>query len=262
MMASVRSSNTRSTERRLRSLLVREGVKGWHVQATDVIGKPDFVFPKARIAVFVDGCFWHGCPVCGRLPKSKSEYWIPKIEGNRARDRRVNRQLRREGWRVLRFWEHELDKARHKVVTRLRNVLINGLGNSEERMNRYDLKFGPASSTNLTKRRLAYITRRSLCDQGITPEQINQHIPGTWLWLSVEGKVDKERFLQLAQANRRQEGKTLDATRYFCDEDELIHSKGGTYALSNQWRRDTPDQMQRLLSAFKVGRAKIEAHRG
>ena len=72
--------------------------------------KPDFVFPKLRTALFVDGCFWHGCPKHGTKPKTRASFWLAKIMGNKARDRRVNRLLRGKGWKVLRIWEHELAK--------------------------------------------------------------------------------------------------------------------------------------------------------
>jgi DNA mismatch endonuclease, patch repair protein len=77
--------------------------------------RPDFVFPKLRVALFVDGCFWHGCPKHATWPKTRAAFWRSKIEGNRARDRRVNSALRKRGWTVLRIWEHELrrkDEAR------------------------------------------------------------------------------------------------------------------------------------------------------
>ena len=67
----------------------------------------DIVFPTTRIAVFVDGCFWHGCPEHGRRPATNREYWTTKIERNVARDRRNDQALRSEGWTVIRVWEHE-----------------------------------------------------------------------------------------------------------------------------------------------------------
>jgi DNA mismatch endonuclease (patch repair protein) len=73
-------------------------------------GRPDFVFRRQHVCVFVDGCFWHGCPRCYRRPSSNRKYWDEKVKRNRARDRRVNQELRRRGWRVLRFWEHDLEK--------------------------------------------------------------------------------------------------------------------------------------------------------
>ena len=75
-----------------------------------VTGKPDLVFVGARIAVFVDGCFWHGCPVHGQIPKTNTEFWSAKIARNQARDRTVNEILASEGWTVLRFWQHEIKR--------------------------------------------------------------------------------------------------------------------------------------------------------
>jgi len=75
---------------------------------SDLPGKPDFVFPSSKLVVFVDGCFWHGCPNCYRRPRSNREYWDGKAKRNRARDREVNRALSSMGWRVMRFWEHEV----------------------------------------------------------------------------------------------------------------------------------------------------------
>jgi DNA mismatch endonuclease (patch repair protein) len=72
-----------------------------------VPGKPDFYFPRYRLAIFVDGCFWHACPNCGRIPKSNVEFWRTKIDQNRRRDNRVRRQMRRLGFHVVRVWEHE-----------------------------------------------------------------------------------------------------------------------------------------------------------
>lgn len=97
-------------EIRLRSALHRLGMrfrKDFRVQAGDVKVKPDIVFTRRRIAVFVDGCFWHGCPVHGRTPTVNGWYWNPKLERNRQRDERVTAALEADDWLVLRFWEHE-----------------------------------------------------------------------------------------------------------------------------------------------------------
>ena len=69
--------------------------------------KADIVFTGAHIAVFIDGCFWHGCPTHATLPKSNADYWLPKLSKNKERDRDTDRLLEVAGWRVLRFWEHE-----------------------------------------------------------------------------------------------------------------------------------------------------------
>jgi DNA mismatch endonuclease (patch repair protein) len=76
------------------------------------------------VAVFVDGCFWHGCPRHGTQPRTNTAFWRKKIEGNQTRDRRVNRALRARGWSVLRLWEHELKRRTEpKLVRRLHSVL-------------------------------------------------------------------------------------------------------------------------------------------
>jgi len=106
-MALVRGSGNKDTELRLLNLLRKHDIVGWR-RGVNLFGRPDFVFRCARVAVFVDGCFWHGCPTHRRIPKSKTEWWEKKIKSNRARDERVNRTLRRQGWQVLRIWEHEL----------------------------------------------------------------------------------------------------------------------------------------------------------
>ena len=80
----------------------------------------DIAFPGQRLAVFVDGCFWHQCPVHGTVPKANSDYWAPKLAGNVARDRRTDVELRDVGWRVLRIWEHQpIDDAVALVVEAL-----------------------------------------------------------------------------------------------------------------------------------------------
>ena len=79
---------------------------GGHRRAATV--KPDFVFPRLKLAVFVDGCFWHCCPKHATKPANNAAFWRKKLAANKARDRRVTRTLRRLGWRVVRIWEHEL----------------------------------------------------------------------------------------------------------------------------------------------------------
>jgi len=93
-------------------------------------GRPDIVISHARIAVFVDGCFWHQCPKHFVMPRTRRAFWKQKIQANRARDRGVNRKLKRDGWSVLRFWEHEIDTQLAltcslvlKVVDRNQNLL-------------------------------------------------------------------------------------------------------------------------------------------
>lgn len=96
-------------EVRLRSELHRVGLrfrKDFPIRADGRSIRPDVVFTRARLAVFVDGCFWHSCPLHGHEPKSNQGYWIPKLEGTVNRDRITNDALRRAGWEVVRIWEH------------------------------------------------------------------------------------------------------------------------------------------------------------
>ena len=123
VMAKVRSIRNRSTEWRVRACLVRAGVRGWSMNPSEVCGKPDFVFPIQGLVVFVDGCFWHGCPKCKRVPSSNVSYWDQKIERNRNRDRKVTAILRREGWKVLRIWEHQLDSA-ESIIRRINRGFV------------------------------------------------------------------------------------------------------------------------------------------
>ncbi len=80
--------------------------------------RPDFVFPQRRLVVFVDGCFWHGCPEHGTKPQGNAAFWRKKFAANVARDRLVTRTLRRAGWKVLRLWEHELARRREARLER------------------------------------------------------------------------------------------------------------------------------------------------
>ncbi|MDP9175741.1 MAG: very short patch repair endonuclease [Planctomycetota bacterium] len=122
-MARIRSKGNKSTELRLLAILRNEGIKGWR-RNQPVFGRPDFVFKASQVAVFVDGCFWHKCPRCFRRPQSNNAYWDDKFQRNRRRDRRVNRQLRQLGWKVLRIWAHELVPGKDAAVaTRIRRVL-------------------------------------------------------------------------------------------------------------------------------------------
>ena len=106
-MASIRSRGNKTTELRLVRLLRRAHVTGWR-RRQNLPGWPDFTFRAQRMGIFVDGCFWHGCPRCYRLPEDNRSYWMEKVQTNRRRDRRNTRTLRLRGWRVLRIWEHLL----------------------------------------------------------------------------------------------------------------------------------------------------------
>lgn len=88
-----------------------------------MFGRPDFVFPLERVAVFVDGCFWHGCPRHYNVPVGNALFWERKLKANRARDRLVSRTLRGAGWTVLRIWEHSLKKSPQRVAARVAKTL-------------------------------------------------------------------------------------------------------------------------------------------
>lgn len=91
-------------------MVVLEALDGrWRIDSNvrELPGRPDVVVPSLRLAIFVDGCFFHRCPQHGRIPDSNVEYWKPKLEGNTVRDARDRRKLRRMGYAVWRFWEHD-----------------------------------------------------------------------------------------------------------------------------------------------------------
>jgi len=126
VMAAIRSTGNKATELKLVSILRAAGITGWR-RHQPVHGRPDFIFRRQRLAVFVDGCFWHGCRWHCRMPHSSMHYWGPKIAANAARDFTTNRVLRSRGWRVLRIWEHSL-KHPDQVCERLNAALASCCG--------------------------------------------------------------------------------------------------------------------------------------
>lgn len=123
LMSRIRAKGNRSTERCLRLALVRSAIRGWILHPKSITGCPDFYFSEKRVAVFLDGCFWHGCPACGHIPRTRSRFWRAKITRNWERSRRVNRQLNRTGISVVRIWEHELKKGASLALNRVRKAL-------------------------------------------------------------------------------------------------------------------------------------------
>jgi DNA mismatch endonuclease (patch repair protein) len=135
VMARIHGKGNRDTELEFMRLLRRDRISGWRRHLSLTLKKPntarskhirrvrrvspDFVFPQLRVAIFVDGCFWHGCPTHCTTPASNVVFWRTKLDGNRTRDRYVTKTLRRQKWVVLRFWEHQM---RHgdRVIARLR----------------------------------------------------------------------------------------------------------------------------------------------
>lgn len=109
-MSKVKATGNKSTEAAVAAILRGARITGWRRHPNNILGRPDFYFPTAKLALFVDGCFWHACPTCGRIPKTRTVFWQEKIDSNRRRDQRTRRQLRRLGYRVFRVWEHDVDK--------------------------------------------------------------------------------------------------------------------------------------------------------
>lgn len=123
IMGRVRGGGNTATELRLIAIFRANKISGWRRRHL-LTGKPDFVFPREKLVVFVDGCFWHGCPTHATWPKNNAEFWRAKILGNQRRDRAVNRLLKKAGWRVLRIWEHALTKRHEaRTVARIRAEL-------------------------------------------------------------------------------------------------------------------------------------------
>jgi DNA mismatch endonuclease (patch repair protein) len=173
VMSRIRGRGNRDTELALARLMRQAGLTGWrrHVsvslnrdllkalnrkrasrgstvqqsnRSTNFTVRPDFVFRKPRVAIFVDGCFWHGCPIhspparwlakstmavsagsrkAATARRSGKQFWRAKLTANKLRDRFVNRQLRRQGWRVVRIWEHELTGNPARCLRRIRQAL-------------------------------------------------------------------------------------------------------------------------------------------
>jgi DNA mismatch endonuclease (patch repair protein) len=152
VMSRIRSRGNKETELALAKLLRRHGIKGWrrHVQvriaefgvrndckSRSVVPtlrishselrtfgvRPDFIFHKSRTAIFVDGCFWHGCSKHATKPKNNRAFWHRKLSANKTRDRLVNHALRRANWRVIRIWECALQKRPQSCVSRILRAL-------------------------------------------------------------------------------------------------------------------------------------------
>lgn len=143
VMSRIRGKGNRSTEIALVAGLRKAGITGWRRHITlklktplgrdragappkPLVVKPDFIFRQARLAVFVDGCFWHQCPLHSTIPDNNREFWQQKLRRNVERDKQANRALKAAGWRVLRLWEHELKDAADataRIKRRLRRSL-------------------------------------------------------------------------------------------------------------------------------------------
>ena len=120
IMSKIRSKNTKP------ELILKKLLKGTHLrQHPNIEGKPDFGSKSKKIAIFIDGCYWHGCPKCGHIPKTRTEFWKAKIERNITRDNSNRAKLRKIGIKPLRFWEHQLKKKEDlkKVINKITKAL-------------------------------------------------------------------------------------------------------------------------------------------
>ena len=122
LMSRVRRADTEA-ELLFRRALFASGARGYRLHQRLLRCRPDVVFSRARVAVFVDGCFWHCCRRCAVLPRSNRAYWVPKLARNVSRDRAICRQLRRDGWTVIRIWEHQVLADPEACARRVSRVL-------------------------------------------------------------------------------------------------------------------------------------------
>ncbi len=120
-MSRIRAKDT-SPEKKLRQMLREKGIRGYRIHY-NLPGKPDMVFVRKKIAIFIDGCFWHKCPVCFREPETRKEFWMKKIQSNVMRDEKINTQLKEQGWHVIRIWEHEIRKEPEKVTASIISLI-------------------------------------------------------------------------------------------------------------------------------------------
>jgi DNA mismatch endonuclease, patch repair protein len=125
IMSRVRSRGNKATELRLIQIFKNNSVTGWR-RRVPLFGNPDFVFREERLAVFVDGCFWHSCPKHRTQPVNNPEFWEGKLQRNVERDRLVNKTLKDQGWRVLRVWQHELLRRNEvRLLSRIERAGLN-----------------------------------------------------------------------------------------------------------------------------------------
>jgi DNA mismatch endonuclease (patch repair protein) len=122
-MSRIRAKNT-GPEVKLRKLLCTKGIRGYRIHY-DLPGKPDIVFIKKKVAIFIDGCFWHKCPIDFQEPSTRKEFWMKKINSNVERDAINKKRLQDDGWIVLRFWEHDIRKKPDEVIKEIEILLNN-----------------------------------------------------------------------------------------------------------------------------------------
>ena len=120
-MSKIKTRDT-GIEKTLRSALWIRGHR-FRVQY-NIEGKPDIVFVKQKIAIFCDGCYWHGCPICQKIPATNKDFWLKKFEDNKKRADYINQILKEKEWIVLRFWGHEIKNNLDRVVLEIERLLI------------------------------------------------------------------------------------------------------------------------------------------
>lgn len=122
IMSKIRGWGNKNTELVLVKLFRQHHITGWR-RHQKIFGKPDFAFRRERVVVFVDGCFWHGCAKHCKVPTGNREFWQKKLSANKARDRRVNRELRKQGWNVIRLWQHDLVRQPERCILKIERAL-------------------------------------------------------------------------------------------------------------------------------------------
>lgn len=120
-MSRIKNKGT-SLELRFRKMLCDKGFRGYRLNY-NLPGKPDMVFTRFKLAIFLDGCFWHKCPKCFKYPSSNKKFWKEKILKNEKRDKIVNKELSKEGYKILRFWQHEIKENPEKCISGVRKLL-------------------------------------------------------------------------------------------------------------------------------------------
>jgi len=130
VMGRIKGRGNKSTERKMTALLRGYHISGWKLHPSDIPGRPDIYFPGFRLAIFLDGCFWHSCRKCFTMPDQNRPFWAEKIQKNVKRDRQVNHILKKNGIEVIRIWEHDLEKETSRVKNVL-DILRGKKGNNE-----------------------------------------------------------------------------------------------------------------------------------
>ena len=171
-MSRIRSRDT-GPEKRLRSALWSRGLR-YRLHARTPVGRPDIVFPGPRVAVFIDGCFWHGCPRHYVRPRSRERFWAEKLAENLQRDRRQTLELESLGWRVVRLWEHEVYEALEEVTSQVHRA-ISGVPDNRSPAWRVLRVEELDAAHNLERRHLV-----SLRDPGSTTYEDGPRVTAKW----------------------------------------------------------------------------------